>query len=323
MLATVLFVARTYLGSRYRAIADYFSLWKARHARDEVWRDFRPKFAKAEKEANETELAQLHDDFHDKMQEISADVTQILCGTAHRLGLQLPPKDAWEENAYGGLGSFSHKVSLTPKGEEDLLGRIRAEKRERRAERARIWTVLIALATVGYAVLSFLQWRSLDESTRRANQYFEVGQRAYITVKNLSLGGIGGDDASFVALCENTGKTPAINITAKYGLYVDHSTPQSGYPTIPFNSTMHNQVLPPGGVLRISKTEKITGQEFALIEDKKEWLYFAGTLEYQDVFGGHHKTDFCALYTPNTGFSPETRTVGIMSALCADHNSVD
>lgn len=334
ILDAALFTIRTSSSNFYWALRDWFDLKEAHQARAKVHLVFAERLEQIRKSGSADDHEDMEHDYFEELLQADAEVTRILRRRAHRLNIPVPLENrdtAWQANPYAGAGGAQGR-SLTPAGEAELINLIRAEKRARRADRARVWTALIAIATVAYAVASYRQWQltekqfaAVDESTRKSNQYFEVGQRAYLGIKDLSILGFGSGSASFSALCENTGKTPARNITARCGLMVKRSALSPGENLL-FDSdcTQHQQILPPGGFLSvIGKRQNISRDEEALIENQKAWLYFAGVVQYEDVFGKRHKTEFCAIYNPNKGVLPGTRTVGIMADLCANHNSVD
>jgi hypothetical protein len=46
--------------------------------------------------------------------------------------------------------------------------------------------------------------------------------------------------------------------------------------------------------------EILTKQQVAEINDKKRRLYAWGRIEYDDIFGEHHRTDYCVFSQPGT-----------------------
>lgn len=337
-IRATLFTTRAALSNLFWAVRDWADLKDAEHTRVKVHHQFASRLEGLKKSGGAERDEVVHEYVEDLLQ-VDAAVTRLLRRRANRLNIPLPPEAderAWQYNLYAG---GEHGRSLTPAGETELARDIRTELRERRSARARVWTVIIAIATVAYAGASYRQWRltkdqlglaerqfaAVEESTRKSNQYFEVGQRAYLSIKDISILEIGSGSAAFSALCENTGKTPATNISAMSATMIGRSalSKDEGLSFDTSTSRLY-PLLPPGSFFRlIGRTTHYSREEERLIEKGVARLYFAGKVEYEDVFGKRHKKEFCAFYRPKKDLLTDTQTEGILTELCPRHNSDD
>jgi hypothetical protein len=58
----------------------------------------------------------------------------------------------------------------------------------------------------------------------------------------------------------------------------------------------------------------LSAEQVEEIREGKAWIYAVGQMNYDDVFGESHKTEFCAIYEPRTSTS---------MIPCSLHNSAD
>lgn len=135
--------------------------------------------------------------------------------------------------------------------------------------------------------------RAVDQSTKT----FQADQRAWVGVKSLSMRGAvkPGSELFAVIQVENTGKTPALEVTINHALTFRKPTKESltGFPKI---GTFGRIVIAPNGTYlavqmfggKLSQTE--------IEKLNKDIPYVFGTISYRDVFGGEHQTWFCAFY---------------------------
>jgi hypothetical protein len=153
---------------------------------------------------------------------------------------------------------------------------------------------------------------SAKKGLETSEKFFRRDQRAYVWVKmGTFIDGIGADHKLGVNLqTMNTGKTPA-QYQSHYGLMTFQNTSDLDAEDRAFNVTesikrkRFNQGVPvipgqTGDFFTLSTIEegaqpKWTTEELSNISatPARKFVYVAGTLEYSDVFGDQHRTEFC------------------------------
>jgi hypothetical protein len=175
-------------------------------------------------------------------------------------------------------------------------------------------TFVVALATIGYTITSFLQWNILSKQLELSH----VDQRPWLGIKAMnppimSLGQPFKVDAMLV----NTGKTPALNEKIKWAIVdgtksldVDKISKSTNYTIDTSESVIYPNVemsTSMGSSYNLSK-DKISA-----IKAGKDVMYILGTINYTDIFGNLHATNYCGFYAPETdGFS-----------VCGQHNDAN
>jgi hypothetical protein len=142
-------------------------------------------------------------------------------------------------------------------------------------------------------------------------------QRAWVSKQTFTFGGVipnVGQPFIVRTAFENTGRTPAINeqtcntVEAKEGT----ERPKTYDCAIP--KKVSKGIIPPGG--GVHTDSEITPQlqpadRDAILHDQKViWVY--GNVTYDDVFGIHHRTDFCSRLLSGGDWM-----------ICEEHNSMN
>jgi len=179
---------------------------------------------------------------------------------------------------------------------------------------------------IGYAIVTFYQWRGGTESS-----YSDL--RPYVQVTKLDFTGnfINGETAKGKASVLNSGKTPAINLTGCGDIVIKgNGNPMSDdfpcpAPENPNRSLGEISKFPLGSTSAdfsvespetTIKPENITTAQFTQMLSSGAWrVYFYGDMAYGDMIDKKkvHHTLFCGRYNPASG--------GL--DICEKHNSMD
>lgn len=208
-----------------------------------------------------------------------------------------------------------------------------------RATRWLYYRSQIVLSVLTFAVVLFnaVQWRE-TRNTR------ELEFRAYVSVKGIDIQrkpnspGFG----QFVIGYINSGRTPAMNVTVLINTNmrenpipddVGFATPDSqpsktvlaplvdvttAVGAFPINEPLPNlgtqMPSPQGGTeAQASPAPPPIQTPIPFISQDRKEYYVYGKIEYDDIFGNHHKTKFCLINTPfTTGFRS-----------CSNYNTFD
>ena len=137
------------------------------------------------------------------------------------------------------------------------------------------------------------------DSATAATENIRVGQRAFLGVQKLTLGEVSeGQPASVEVQVENSGRTPAINMTIQSRLdYRDSALPENpDYGRSAGNDSVAT-VLPGASHRNIIFGERgILPADVQAFKDLKSKFYAYGLIRYEDVFGTRHTTRFCGWY---------------------------
>jgi len=146
-----------------------------------------------------------------------------------------------------------------------------------------------------------------------------LDQRAWVGLKTLivlplAVGQRVRADLTFT----NTGKTLALNTTAKTGIGIaaKNGPPDWFYGDKWKNTKVFKNVVFPQGEIQTKVYIEgflLDSAWLALLQDGRQKLYVYGRCEYDDVFGKKHFTEFCDVYQPETG--------SVLT--CATHNSAN
>jgi hypothetical protein len=126
-----------------------------------------------------------------------------------------------------------------------------------------------------------------------------VGQRAFLGVPKLSLGAVSeGQAASVEVQVENSGRTPAINITIQSKLdYRDSAIPEKpDYGRSAGNNSIATLLPGASAPVIIFGERGLLSTEVQAFKDLKSKFYAYGLIQYEDVFGARHTTRFCGWY---------------------------
>lgn len=190
---------------------------------------------------------------------------------------KLDPKDGADQTQ-----QQSSRVLKTPK--ED-------PRPQQKRERPQFWRIVNrigVIAAIGYAVVTYLQWRDLKRN-------FEADERAWISSQGMHLH-VPYDQSHLAVTADliNTGKSPVL---------IDHIEVRIGESSAPFTTTswfmdlhLSGGSLGPNAVfpLTLGEGDNDIGEEkFNLMQDRKLRHDMWATIWYTDVFGHSHSTDIC------------------------------
>jgi hypothetical protein len=175
---------------------------------------------------------------------------------------------------------------------------------------------------MGYAVVTFFQWRD-------SNRNFRTDQRAWVKLQifpdaTIPIDFTAGNVITVPVRISNVGKTVALN--NKLFLFVDVLSPNQS-PNLThagqdhaFGFHSHTGAFFPNAFndLRIPRINPADGKEVpTTIEEAKDLAKYVavyGTVEYDDIFGVHHWTNFC---------EPIVLAGSFNASACIDSNAVD
>jgi hypothetical protein len=157
------------------------------------------------------------------------------------------------------------------------------------------FTCVLAVATLGLVIVSFLQWRTLDKT----DETFRAGERAFVFVTHN--GGqwqparmINGEVLRFLPVVwENSGNSPTRRLT--FDLHcpeaqesvVQNPTQLPGRSSGPVHKLLGPKQSIFAGVCGYSVAQ------LNLVRDNGYHLYIVSTADYFDIFEEHHRTEAC------------------------------
>jgi hypothetical protein len=158
-----------------------------------------------------------------------------------------------------------------------------------------IFTCVLAIATIGLTIVSFLQWRTLDKT----DETFRAGERAFVFVTHNGAQWqpaktINGEIFRvFPVVWENSGNSPTSRLTFELHCpEIQQSVAQNPMQLPSGPSSVHKLLGPKqsiwAGVCGYSV------QQLNLVRDNGYHLYIASTADYYDIFDAHHRGRNCA-----------------------------
>jgi hypothetical protein len=205
-----------------------------------------------------------------------------------------------------------------------------------------IFTILIFLATGGYAVVALLQWNSMRESNQISRESLESVQRAIVAYQNVELTrGKNGDNAYWVIqpFYENDGNTTALHVVSAWtfaegkGTITEKMFKSGKTGSMPDKLT--EWVIAPRAVLGsvafpvdesyifgMNLGDKL--ENFPMAHQRDDSLIF-GWVVYRDVFPRTktHLTEFCKHFTPSDRINKEPPSIKFNLENCPEHNCTD
>ena len=159
-----------------------------------------------------------------------------------------------------------------------------------------IWGFAVAALV---AVIYFLQWRSMENTMR-------IDQRAWVMESEVNVYFPIANDRPQLIGCNttihNAGKTPARIELARSGCEIGIGPlPNFSLLDLPESTVTSKAVIPPGGtdILIRQIPVGMSSEEFiSTIKKLNKTVKAFGRIKYVDMFGEHHFTDFCYIYTP-------------------------
>jgi len=169
-------------------------------------------------------------------------------------------------------------------------------------------TVAIAIITGFYTHYASEQVAQMKVVVKNANNQLRLEQRAWVAPFNISSEAIG-NKTIFKVLFKNTGKTPALNVTA----WINRTDRLDQITSIDPYSLEPGFILIQEGVGNTSTSDSpIEARDVEAIKHGLQ-IYVYGTIRYQDIFGEGHWTQFCYFV------GPDLKAFGA----CKTHNSCD
>jgi hypothetical protein len=148
-----------------------------------------------------------------------------------------------------------------------------------------------------------------------ATQSMKVGNRAYVAIRQADLSTLlkDVDTAKVTVFFENRGGTPARNVrTRLYSNFLPAEPSELKFEQ--FRGGQSTAFLLPGGyVTNDIQTQTVNASQRAILFQRGYRLYIWGDVEYDDVFGKHWRTQFCA-------YNRDLATVRFTA--CANHNTL-
>ncbi len=182
----------------------------------------------------------------------------------------------------------------------------------------RIWnretlSTLTLLATLGLVFFTARQERALVENTR-------ISQRAWITVKAAGFIDLTvAKKPSVTVLFENTGKSPAIDVTIHANMTVPSPIPLQRGPMPLIETTFRPSVGLVGPGANFAKTlpldHILTAEEIESLKNNKQFLYTFGQIDYRDIFRIERHTQYC--------FEPDSPNIIGPPRVCGQWNTAD
>jgi hypothetical protein len=170
--------------------------------------------------------------------------------------------------------------------------------------------------------------KSVEVSRGQLNEMQQariMDERAWVAVRQGVIRGSFLPNITFEVVFRNTGKTPAVNVTAYMNQSIfTNSIPQTDQPTSPTNTLGGVQF---SGLLAPDADGSISVSSFFIsfsdpnqqaISSGKKPYYVYGTIWYDDIFGKHHWSQFCyeIRLTPDADYPAQFLPINI-------HNSCD
>lgn len=210
-------------------------------------------------------------------------------------------------------GKGKHKVTKNGGPKESRANQLMA-----------FFTGLLVLITCIYTYFSSKQWEVTQLSLQEAKLTREIENRAYVNIKSGSLVTAlkAGEYPSVSLVVENGGHTPARRTAMRVFVESrDASAPEPDpLPGVRFDQLDPGRpysitIVPPNITLNttVVGTTAMTEELINAINQRKIRLYVWGVMEYDDVFGRHHKSQFCGAVHPGT----------VAFDNCAQGNDVD
>ncbi len=188
-------------------------------------------------------------------------------------------------------------------------------KKEKHQEEPEIitakWTKRLAIFTIGLFVVGiftagifYLQLWEMQKDHRE-------DQRAWMSINNIKPVLKNHDPVFFQVDIENTGKTPALQITGWIGIseslvLAENSFDNPTAPTTPINYLRHNSLdyglQAPGDACCIVTPGIITKEAIKRMRSGGSF-YIYGMIVYRDIYGVHHWTEFCQGLEPTSNFN--------------------
>ena len=162
------------------------------------------------------------------------------------------------------------------------------------------------LVLCNIAVLFFLwfQLQHFSKQTAIFQSQLISGQRAWVTLKQADHTEIReGESVGIKLVFTNSGNSPALNLTINSNAQFRSfplPTPMPLADECAPQDRSRGVVTPHGDFLNIKTTGILTKEQIADINNRNRRLYAWGSVEYDDIFGKRHRTEYCLFSQPGT-----------------------
>ena len=163
------------------------------------------------------------------------------------------------------------------------------------------------LVLCNIAVLFFLwfQLQHFSKQTAIFQSQLISGQRAWVTLKEADHTDIKeGERVGIKLVFTNSGNSPALNLTINSNAQfrsIPVPTPMPLADECAPQDRSKGVVTPHGDFLNIKTTNEILARkQIADIRNRNSRLYAWGRIEYDDIFGERHRTEYCLFSQPGT-----------------------
>jgi hypothetical protein len=177
-----------------------------------------------------------------------------------------------------------------------------------------VWLPII-ISLLGAAIASYSAWQA-TKSAGYAKDNVRVGLRAYLGVQTMNFGKITeGERTKVEVIIENTGRTPAMNVTLTSRLdYRDSDiSDDPDYRTQPEPESKLSILSGFSHPAIVFGERGLFKNEVEDLVNQKTRFYSYGVIQYDDVFGERHTTKYCGWYNfEKTSFTS-----------CRNHNQID
>jgi hypothetical protein len=159
-----------------------------------------------------------------------------------------------------------------------------------------IFTCVLAIATIGLTIISFLQWRTLEKT----DETWRVGERAFVFLKlpgdgwqkaQITINGI--TMRTLPVTWENSGNSPTRDLVVKLYCVPPQLNAVKNPITVPVQPPLEVRLLLGPKQTTWGGACNYPAAALDLVKDKGYHLYIAAVADYFDIFDAPHKTEAC------------------------------
>jgi hypothetical protein len=156
------------------------------------------------------------------------------------------------------------------------------------------FSLVLVIVGIGGVCAAFRTLRAIERQAETMDRSLRVDQRAWMGIVNIRIRRFLEPNQDFVVEVEskNTGKTPALKV-------VFHNSLQAILTAEQINrnfgeSDSHGTVMPDSKqIISIGENHPVSVDTFEQIHNGVRTMYFHGRIEYRDIFGEDHWTNWC------------------------------
>jgi hypothetical protein len=169
----------------------------------------------------------------------------------------------------------------------------------RATDRAATATEIAAKAAAAAADEATRSRIQAEKSLQSSIEQARLEQRAWVSVRFADLTFQSGNPVQSKMTVQNSGKTVARNVTVHHSIAFS-STQLTSLPPYPAQ-TGAEAILFPGIPIEVKVTTRtMTDEDIVLLKSGNRFMYEYGTVQYDDVFGRHHRTEICVTLNAKT-----------------------